>query len=53
MNLFSFDLSDDYKQALLRNKELQKEMIKQEKAVVSEDSWEIIGANGKKRAEKS
>src|SRR5690606_37131277 len=30
--VFSFDLSDEYKQALLRNKETQKEMIKQEKA---------------------
>ncbi|MDM1263895.1 DUF4041 domain-containing protein [Acinetobacter indicus] len=48
--VFSFDLSDEYKQALLRNKELQKEMIKQEKAVISEEIWEIVGANGKKKS---
>lgn len=48
--VFSFDLSDEYKQALLRNKETQKEMIKQEKAVISEEVWEIVGANGKKKS---
>lgn len=48
--VFSFDLSDEYKQALLKNKELQKEMIKQKRAVISEESWEIVGANGKKKS---
>ncbi|ENU83820.1 hypothetical protein F974_01171 [Acinetobacter sp. CIP 102159] len=48
--IFSFDLSEDYKQALTKNKELQKEMIKQQKAVISEDTWEIVGANGKKKS---
>lgn len=48
--VFSFDLSDEYKQALLKNKEIQKEMIKQEKAIISEESWEIVGANGKKKS---
>ncbi|MFN4051653.1 MAG: DUF4041 domain-containing protein [Acinetobacter junii] len=48
--IFSFDLSDEYKQALIRNKELQKEIIKEGKAVISEQIWEIVGANGKKKS---
>ncbi|CDG73892.1 DUF4041 domain-containing protein [Acinetobacter baumannii] len=48
--IFSFELSNEYKEALSKNKELQKEMVKQGKAVISEESWEIIGANGKKKS---
>jgi len=48
--VFSFELSDEYKQALIQNKEHQKEMVKHGKAVISEESWEIIGANGKKKS---
>ena len=48
--VFSFELSDEYKQALIQNKELQKEMVKHGKAVFFEDIWEIVGANGKKKS---
>ena len=47
---FSFELSDEYKQALTQNKEHQKEMVKSGKAVISEESWSIVGANGKKKS---
>lgn len=47
--IFSFDLSDEYKQAINNNKSLQKDMVKQKRAVLSEESWDVIGANGKRK----